>query len=263
VAGAVEALEQITLREVGNGYIGNGYIVDTPRAVADLVDTLLDLPIYPPSLYLDIEGVELGRDGSVSIVQLLVLPTDLTYLIDIHTLADSAFTTAGSRGKTLKAILEDASIPKVFFDVRNDSDALYSHFGVALAGIQDIQLMELATRYRSKKFLNGLARCIQYDLSLGAYQQRKWMEQKNKGKRLFAPELGGSYEVFNQRPMLEDVALYCTQDVQFMPRLWSLYAGRMTSAWRSKVRVETLKRVSESQAPHYNGKGRDRAMGPW
>ncbi|KFY09194.1 hypothetical protein V492_05572, partial [Pseudogymnoascus sp. VKM F-4246] len=186
VAGAVEALEQITLRE-----IGDGYIIDTPRAVADLVDTLIDLPTSPPSLYIDIEGVSLGRHGSVSILQLLVLPTNLTYLIDIHILGSTAFTTAGTRGQTLQSILEDPSTPKVFFDVRNDSDALYAHFSVALAGIHDIQLMELATRPRSKKFLHGLARCIASDLSLSGPELRRWQEVKERGKRLFAPECGG------------------------------------------------------------------------
>ncbi|KFY04182.1 hypothetical protein O988_00946 [Pseudogymnoascus sp. VKM F-3808] len=224
IAGAVEALEQITLRE-----IGNGYIVDTPRAVANLVDSLVDLPTTPPSLYLDIEGVNLGRRGAVSIVQLLVLPTNLTYLIDIHTLNNAAFTTAGTHGHTLQSILEDSSIPKVFFDVRNDSAALHSRFSISLAGIHDIQLMELATRPSSKKFLHGLARCISSDLSLGRHELRRWTDQKSRGKRLFAPELGGTYEVFNERPMGEDIALYCTQDVQFMPKLWAYYEARLTA----------------------------------
>ncbi|KFY31110.1 hypothetical protein V493_01395 [Pseudogymnoascus sp. VKM F-4281 (FW-2241)] len=209
VLGAVEALEQTTVRE-----IGNGYVVDTPRAVANLVASLVDLPTSPPSLYLDIEGVSLGRNGSVSILQLLVLPTNITYLIDIHILGSTAFTTATTTGQTLQSILEDASIPKVFFDIRNDSDALYSHFSISLAGIHDIQLMELATRTRprSKKFLHGLARCITGDLSLDPYEEQRWTEQKNRGRRLFAPEMGGSYEVFNERPMGEDIALYCEDD---------------------------------------------------
>ncbi|OBT72183.1 hypothetical protein VF21_10532 [Pseudogymnoascus sp. 05NY08] len=260
VSGAVEALEQITLRE-----IGNGYIIDTPHAIAHLTDTLLDLPTTPPSLYLDIEGVSLGRHGSISIIQLLVLPTNLTYLLDIHVLRNTAFTTAGTRGRTLQSILEDAAIPKVFFDVRNDSAALHGNFAVSLAGIHDIQLMELATRTRprSKKFLHGLARCITSDLSLGAYEQRRWMEAKSRGKRLFAPELGGSYEVFNERPVGEDVALYCTQDVQYMPALWGFYEARLSGVWRGKVGGETARRVRESWGKGYEGKGRDRAFGPW
>lgn len=125
--------------------------------------------------------------------------------------------------------------------------------------------MELATRTRprSKKFLHGLARCITDDLSLDPYEEQRWTEQKNRGRRLFAPEMGGSYEVFNERPMGEDIALYCTQDVQFMPALWWYYQVRMTAVWRAKVRDETLRRVRESQMPGYRGTGRDRSFGPW
>jgi exonuclease 3'-5' domain-containing protein 1 len=46
-------------------------------------------------------------------------------LIDIHILGGKAFSTAGASGKTLKGILESDSIPKVFFNVRNDSDARF------------------------------------------------------------------------------------------------------------------------------------------
>ncbi|KFY78636.1 hypothetical protein V499_02262 [Pseudogymnoascus sp. VKM F-103] len=107
ISSAVEALEHLTLREVGNSYI-----IDTPRAIGHLTDTLLDLPTSPPSLYLSISGTSIARNGSISLIQLLVLPTNRTYLIDIHTLRSSAFTTAGPRGRTFQSILEDAAIPK-------------------------------------------------------------------------------------------------------------------------------------------------------
>lgn len=44
---------------------------------------------------------------------------------------------------------------------------------VSLAGIQDIQLMELTTRLGSKIFVYGLVRCITSDLTLGEYEQRR------------------------------------------------------------------------------------------
>lgn len=59
-------------------------------------------------------------------------------MIDIHTLGAKAFLTAGASGQTLKGDLESESIPKAFFDARNDSDALFSHLGINLAGVQDI-----------------------------------------------------------------------------------------------------------------------------
>src|SRR5436190_1618559 len=96
--------------------------VDSPASVFLFVDSLKDLPAEPPSLYIDLEGENLCREGSISL--LVVFPKNHVYLIDMHNLQASAFTTAGREGKTLKSILEPATISKVFFDVRNNSDAL-------------------------------------------------------------------------------------------------------------------------------------------
>jgi exonuclease 3'-5' domain-containing protein 1 len=236
--------------------------VDTCAAVADLIDALSDLPTSLPSLYVDVEGVNLSRHGSISILQLLVSPDNRTYLIDIHTLGDKAFSTAGATGQTLKGILESDSIPKVFFDVRCDSDVLFRHFGISLAGIHDIQLMELATRYLSKKFVYGLSKCIERDLSLTASEKQAWEGVKEKGRNLFAPERGGSYEVFNARPLSNDMLLYCIQDVQFMPKLWQHYNSKMTPGWAEKVHKATKERVDLSQTATFNGDGKHMARGP-
>ncbi|KAL2636412.1 hypothetical protein R1flu_007891 [Riccia fluitans] len=176
---------------------GSG-LIDTTKAVASLIDSLSNLPTHPPSIYVDLEGVKLSREGSVSIIQIFILPTSTTHLIDIHTLGASAFNTPASSGtgQTLQGILESPSIPKAFFDVRKDSDALYSHFGIDLAGIHDIQLMELATRTFSKQYLSGLAKCMENDLfpTMTYTEKRHWREVKEAGIRLFSSERGGSYE---------------------------------------------------------------------
>ncbi|OBT41605.1 hypothetical protein VE00_07856 [Pseudogymnoascus sp. WSF 3629] len=260
--GAVEALEPLTLRE-----IGNSYIIDTPPTISHLVDTLLSLPTTPPSLYLSISGTSLGRPGaSISLLQLLVLPTNLTYLLDIHTLGATAFTTPGTLGRTLKSILEDAAIPKVFFDIRNTSSALHATFAISLAGTHDIQLMELATRRRprSKKFLHGIARCVASDLALGAYEKRRLVEARGRGGRLFMPKYGGGEEVIDQRPVGEEVAGFVTLDLGFLPVLWGVYEERLGGGWRGRVRGETERRVMESWREGYEGgRGRDRSFGPW
>lgn len=72
-----------------------------------------------------------------------------------------------------------------------------------------------------------------------ASEKRKWIEGKGKCKCLFAPELGGSYEVFNKRPLPEEIALYCTQDVKLMPKLWKLYFDRLSPAWAKRVEIAT------------------------
>jgi exonuclease 3'-5' domain-containing protein 1 len=231
--------------------------------VASLVNALSGLPTTPPSIYVDVEGVKLSRDGTVSIVQFFVLPTNHTYLVDIHTLGENAFSTRGANGQDLKEILESESIPKAFFDVRNDSDALYSHFRINLAGIQDIQLMELATRTFSKRYLCGLSKCIEKELSMTAEELQSWQSTKDKGLNLFAPERGGSYEVFNTRPLSEIIVLYCIQDVQYLPRLWHTYQSKLTRKWALKVESATKERVDVSKTESYVGHGKQKALGPW
>jgi exonuclease 3'-5' domain-containing protein 1 len=238
-------------------------LVNTCAAIESLVTSLSDLPSHPPSIYVDLEGINLSRYGTISILQIYVLPSDTTYLIDVYTLGNDAFLTSATNGQTLKTVLESEAIPKAFFDIRTDSDALYSLFGIKVAGISDIQLMELATRSFSKRCVNGLAKCIDRDLPMTLKERSDWKATKERGVKLFAPERGGSYEVFNQRPLPEEMKEYCMQDVQLLPRLWQHYYSKLTPQWRVKVEDETKKRIRLSQSVDFNGKGRHMALGPW
>lgn len=237
--------------------------IDSCNLLTNVIDILSELPIEPPSLYLDLEGVCLSRHGTISILQIHASPRNCTYLIDVYSLREKAFLTASINGQTLKAILESSAIPKVFFDVRRDSDALYAHFGINLAGIQDIQLMELATRSSSKRLLNGLSRCVERDAEMTEIEKRKWKSVKEKGLTLFDPKRGGSYEVFNVRPLAKDVRAYCIQDVQFMPRLWARYSSKLTTQWARKVDEATRERVTSSQSETFSSEGPHMALGPW
>lgn len=237
-------------------------LVDTCEGLDELIKNLVDLPSSPPSLYIDLEGINLSRHGTISILQIYVLPTKSTYLIDIYKLGDQAFSHAAADGMTLRKIFESLLIPKVFFDVRNDSDALYSHYSIALSGVQDLQLMELAARRSSRRLVRGLGKCIEYDMPMSDSQKASWKATKQTGLKLFAPEFGGSYEVFNVRPMSDEIRQYCAQDVQFLPMLWQRYNREMTPTWSAKVQLEVENRVWLSQSATFNGKGRHMALGP-
>jgi exonuclease 3'-5' domain-containing protein 1 len=237
-------------------------LVDTLPALSAVVDSVQGLPTEPPSIYVDLEGVDLSRHGTISILQLYIQPTEKVYLIDVLSLQEKCFSTPGESGLTLKDILESNVIPKVFFDVRNDSDALFSHFQIKLAGILDLQLMELAARSFPRKLVNGLAKCIERDGPVSAIEKLKWMQAKEKGAKLFKPGQGGSFEVFNERPLREDIQAYCAQDVHILPRLWTLYDGKVTAAWKQRVVEVSQDRVRQSQMKSYNGKGRHMALAP-
>lgn len=238
-------------------------LVDTVPVLSALIDTLKGLPREPPSIYIDLEGVNLSRHGTISILQLYIHPIKKVYLIDVLVLQEKCFSTPGTKSRlTLRDILESKSNPKVFFDVRNDSDALYSHFHIKLAGVVDLQLWELAARPFAGRFLKGLAKCIECDSPLSESEKLEFMQTKEKGKMLFSPDHGGSYEVFNERPLGEDIQAYCAQDVYFLPGLLEWYTRMSDPRWEKRVAEASQLRVAQSQREDYNGKGGHMALAP-
>ncbi|CAD6450294.1 4c111411-b7ca-45eb-8981-c8c69ee728d4-CDS [Sclerotinia trifoliorum] len=242
-------------------------LTDTPKAIIKLIDLLArsDLPTAPPSIYIDLEGIQIGRNGSISIIQVYFLPTKESFLVDVHTLREQTFSTPNKSGVTLKSILESQLIPKVIFDVRNDSDALYSHFGIKLGGVIDLQLLELATRSYGRDFLCGLAKCMERDLMQTPEELKVRGAIKQRGIEIFAPEKGGRYEVFNDRPLDPAIVDYCVQDVQLLPELWEVYNAKLSKLhkrWVTKIEQETKARILLSQSAGYIGEGRHKARAP-
>jgi exonuclease 3'-5' domain-containing protein 1 len=244
----------------------NCEFISSAPAVSRLIDILVTQPTSPPSLYVDLEGVNLSRLGSISLFQIYVSPIQQTFILDIHILNHTAFTTPGiiNDTATLKTILESPTIPIAFYDVRNDSDALYSHFSISLQCVHDIQLMENAARPAGqRRLLSGLNRCMELDAGLSFTERTGWKTVKENGVRLFVPEKGGSYEVFNRRPLSLELLKYCANDVVYLPTLRSKYWGRLSVIWREEVLEEGRKRVRESQETGYKPNGSHKALGPW
>jgi exonuclease 3'-5' domain-containing protein 1 len=132
--------------------------------------------------------------------------------------------------------------------------------------------MESASRGTtlSRKYLSGLAKCIEGNMGTLPSQWclKDWRKAKKEGERLFKPGHGGSYEVFNQRPIAEDIVLYCIRDVQCLPalrkKLWDIVTGvRNIQQWRDLLKGETQRRLASTHAPNYQPYGRIRALAPW
>jgi exonuclease 3'-5' domain-containing protein 1 len=243
-------------------------LIDTLPVLVDFLDSITNLPVDPPPLYFDLEGVNLDRSGSVSLVSLYVAPQAKTYIIDVHVLRGDAFSTLSTRtGCSLTTILEDPNIPKVFFDCRNDSDALFSHYKISLDGTIDIQLLELATRKGCRDLVHGLAKCIQYDSTVSKAVKETWQKTKEDVNRLFDASKGGSYEVFNERPIRQDILRYSANDVELLPNLWEVYSTKLRKpdkgVWRWMIQKETQNRIKQSQGPRYNGQSKSKICGPW
>lgn len=190
-------------------------IVDAQTALANANGSL-----RIPLLYVDLEGNDLCRDGTVSLIQLHLPSIQETFVIDVTVLGSAAFSasipsslpdssdqTALSDSSSpslegpisLKTILESPEVIKCFFDVRNDADALYNIYGISMKSIVDIQILEIATRRGPRRLLNGLARAIRNDGELEPETLNNWLEVKTRGKTLFnsvpstvAPDRQGS-----------------------------------------------------------------------
>jgi len=115
-----------------------------------------------------------------------------------------------------------------------------------------------------ESLVSGLSKCIERDLNLSLRQISECQRVKEKGLDMFLPERGGTYEVFNQRPLSDAIGLYCVQDVQWLPVLYKAYMTKVIARKMSaKIARATLARVRESQSPSYVGHGRHKALGPW
>src|SRR5882757_5064217 len=83
------------------------------------------------------------------------------------------------------------------------------------------------------------------------------MTVKKTGVSLFDPEKGGSYEVFNVRPLSPPIFDYCVLDVSVTPKLLKVYASKLQAQphLAPQIHSTTLSRITQSQSPHFDGNG--------
>ena len=121
-----------------------------------------------------------------------------------------------------------------------------------------------------------------HDLGLPREEKSRVEGIKPKGIQLFSPERGGSYEIFNERPMREEIVQYCVQDVAYMPKLFDKYNAMLGNAvcldatnsisldatgsqniWAYRVIEASADRVTLSQRADFDNKRMDMKKGPF
>ncbi|KAJ7097679.1 ribonuclease H-like domain-containing protein [Mycena epipterygia] len=243
-------------------------LVDTIPLLHSCIAALADTT----SIAVDLEGVNLCRSGTLCIVQLKAAESDTIWLIDVVVLRARAFEDIGDNGQNLKAILESRSVKKLFFDVRNDSDALFNLFGVTLANVYDLQLLEIAVRSSKRgvkppRFVMGLASSLKtYVAPLkSSAVMRNWARVKEAGLGLFAPERGGRYQVFEDRPLMPALIEYCAQDVTLLHELEAVLKRKLGSlgrSWEQRIYNQSAVRVAVAHMANYAPHGQHKALVP-
>ncbi|XP_021372172.1 piRNA biogenesis protein EXD1-like [Mizuhopecten yessoensis] len=163
-------------------------------------------------LAVDCEGVHLSRLGELT---LLTIATKAeVFIFDIQKLGQAAFDNG------LREVLEDNSIEKLMFDCRQDSDSLWHQFKVKIAGVLDIQLLEIMFRrdnfpspqrtyksYRRSAMIDDVENVYGYSSCVKLYLDDDDMIAKIiKGRQM-------NDEIAKRRPLHEVLVQHCVADV--------------------------------------------------
>eukprot|EP00392_Amoebophrya_sp_AT5.2_P007192 g7206.t1 len=187
-------------------------LIDSYSALLDLLKKIdrLDERL----IAVDFEGVKLCRTGQLCLIQMtLSSHPSIVYVIDVFMLSQNAmYGVQTSKGTTLKSILESEDIEKVWFDPRNDADALWHQFNVFPKKIFDLQLAEVS-------YVQGLNKVLLSCHALDATQKKFSEHIGLLGKNLFEPACGGDYMVFQKRPLDPQILVYSAHDARYMLEL--------------------------------------------
>ncbi|KAM0297101.1 hypothetical protein ACHAPM_009970 [Fusarium culmorum] len=211
--------------------------IEYESQIKRLVRNLVDLPADSPSIYLDASGI---GNNILAHLHLFILPTNTLYLVDLIRIGDAAFSTVGNGEMSLRLVLESKSIPKVGFDIRDVSRLLFRQHNISLAGIFDVQLMELASRTKghSMKFFAGLAKCIDRDISNSNDRKIRWLNPAQPSNLYVHNTVGHAPKWVMRR-------------VEMFPVLWSFYKQKLDrpkkAMWLHLARQESEQRVQEAK----------------
>jgi exonuclease 3'-5' domain-containing protein 1 len=230
--------------------------VDTSKMLVNMVETLELENI----INVDFEGVNLCKTGKVCLGQFHASGSDLVYIVDFVVM--NPFKEANGR---LKDILESEKIKKIFFDPRNDVDAIANIYSVHPQNVICLQLAEVATRLQNGlnvRFVLGLHKTMEKYLQLDSTTLASVMKVKSTGITLFAPEFGGSYAVFEQRPVSNEILNYAAVDVYYFDELYKKLFGNLSNLLTEKVIKLSKERLVAYKNPNFNPKSRDNCIAP-
>jgi len=172
------------------------------------------------TLSFDTEGISLSRTGTMTLAH--AFDGRKVFIFDLLALGNVLF---ASTTPSLKQILESATITKLMYDCRADSDALFHQYGVNMDGVIDLQVVEAIFKLKvldeRPEFWLGLANAV------GKYnvERPSWYgELHSYAHALYAPSRGGNPEIWRERPLPDYLLSYCVEDIQCMFKLHKYFS---------------------------------------
>lgn len=228
-------------------------LIDNELALNDAISELKKyMQINDSLLAVDCEGVSLSRKGELTILS--VATREKVYIFDVFKIGKAIFYGG------LREILEDKTQEKLTFDCRQDSDALWHQFHVKLAGVLDLQLLEVMYRrenpttqstkpstkvkfgrYQRRSMLtdaiekiNGYRRCLELYV-----EDDKLLKGKDIGRQLLSLD----EKVWRRRPLSKTLIEYCAVDTLGMFELYKKMKDILSSFEKAQLKIASDKYV--------------------
>ncbi|XP_072181223.1 uncharacterized protein [Diadema setosum] len=176
---------------------------------------------------LDCEGVDLGRTGDLTLVQIAKM-NGLVYIFDVQK-CPSIFTDG-----LLADFLESSSVLKVIHDCRSDAAALYHQFGVTLTNIFDTSIA--FHLLQDQCAIDGAS--IRGRINFKDLCQIVGEEATHKDKK-FLKKMRYIYRFWAKRPLTQDMINYAALDVHLLlPNIYRTLDRLIHVHWRNVFKVQ-------------------------
>jgi len=201
--------------------------ISSHEQMFDFLPHILKMAKSGVELACDCEGTAKGFSGKDGMSHLTMTSWSLnhTWIFRTQRIA-GVFDIPGDEGQTLRSLLESKTVIQLWFDLRNDTNAIFGCHGIRLGRVRDIQLMEAATRCGPRIWLHSLERCVKDEgrLFMGKNRWENWLWAKEEGREFFNSYGWGVWEWYI---LPEEAERYISGDASCLFGLEQVYADKM------------------------------------
>ncbi|CAO1614483.1 unnamed protein product [Jaminaea pallidilutea] len=187
-------------------------------------------------VYLAVKSPKLGREGSISIVQLCT--TAARWIVDLRDCKE----VLGHHEHSLRSLLESPSITKVVYDCRNLADTLREVYHIELQNVCDLQVMQMMLM-PTAKYNMGLFKAVRFHKLFKTISYEHMIKSRDRMREKC--EAGA----FWTRPIARELLLLGLFDIAYYDALFTILSQALNEEKMLDVASQTALRLQPVEAP--------------